>query len=277
MRDDNQERRLPDNALLPGPTSSATGVELLYEAVEADNSLLYSKEITPEFADEIIRNRQQSLETLYPKVTQAQAPANKIKICVIFDTPGPWFAHCVESVLYQDYPNFDVIFVDNGSNDGSHARVPQGDSRVTLIRNATKRSWNACLRQCLARQCAPGDIIFPLDGASRLAYCDALMTVNDFFNSYECALMYGQYKFVSGQLGWTIPIVNPETSSALKAAGFAPLPVIFRRRLFDELGAKTGAAGESDQPALSHALLAQAGLTRARFSDHILMVIKSDS
>jgi GT2 family glycosyltransferase len=46
--------------------------------------------------------------------------------------------NCMQSVLNTDYPNFEVIFVDNASVDGSYQSVVRqfgGDNRVLMVRN----------------------------------------------------------------------------------------------------------------------------------------------
>lgn len=44
---------------------------------------------------------------------------------------------CLQSLRKLDYPNYDVVLVDNGSNDGTPARVRARYSNVTVIENET--------------------------------------------------------------------------------------------------------------------------------------------
>ncbi|MET0625053.1 MAG: glycosyltransferase [Pyrinomonadaceae bacterium] len=253
-------------------------------AVEVCNSLLHARGLPPGLVEKVIASRALSLEALYPKVTRPPERDNKIKVCVPFHNPGPRLDACVMSLLYQEYQKFEVVFIDDASADGSHARIPQGDARVTLIRNETRQGRGVSLRRCVESLCEPEDVVFPLDGSHRLAYCDALKTVNDFFNSYDCSVMYGQYRYASGALGLTVPLVTRATFDALREAGHAPTPFIFRARAYQEaLAEDTGprsarvwrgdAQDESEWHALCYALLEKSGARSSRFSDHILAVV----
>jgi len=55
---------------------------------------------------------------------------------------------CLESLARQDYPNFEVIVVDNGSNDGSVEQALACDFR--LIQNSTNRGFCAANNQGIA-------------------------------------------------------------------------------------------------------------------------------
>ena len=62
---------------------------------------------------------------------------------------------CLESLARQDYPNFEVIVVDNGSTDGSLDLV--GQTSVRPIRNSTNRGFCAANNQGIAA--AQGEFI----------------------------------------------------------------------------------------------------------------------
>jgi len=246
------------------------------QAVKAYNLLLHGGRIPRDQVGAVIRSRALSLEALYPKLPGAPAREHRVKLFIYSQDPGQLLEKCLLGLLNQDYENFHAVFFDDRSTDGSHSRIPQDDGRVTLVRGAARRGWDACLRQFFERHCEPDDLVFPLDATDRLAYCDALTTVNEFFNSYGCAAMYGQYKFSSGLLGLTVPVTDAEAAGALREAGHPLTPFVFRRSLYDELTAAHDAAWQAGEHALYDALLARAGPQRARFSDHILTVVTAD-
>src|SRR5258708_1846932 len=68
-------------------------------------------------------------------------------------------SRCVDSVLLQDYDDFEVILVDDGSTDTGHGFAPN-DSRIVSIRNPINLGPAAARNLAVAR--AGGDlIVFP--------------------------------------------------------------------------------------------------------------------
>ena len=49
---------------------------------------------------------------------------NKIKIIVPFYNPGKFLDRCVNSLLTQDYDNYEILFIDDCSSDGSFSKIP---------------------------------------------------------------------------------------------------------------------------------------------------------
>jgi len=246
------------------------------QAVAINNTLLFQSDIPADVAAQVIHNRELSLEALYPKVAQPPATNNKIKVFVYFRSPGRWLLECLDSLKFQDYEVFQVYFADDGCSDSPPFSIPADHGNVTLTRNETSLGWSDCLHACLTHGDAD-DLIFPLDG--RLAYCDALTIVNEFFNSYDCSIMYGQYKYSSGELGLTFPIINPDVSNVLRKLGYSPVPFIFRCRAYQELVSDASALSllscseDTAQRALYYALLDHCGLDQARFSNQILTIM----
>src|SRR5258708_29908045 len=72
-------------------------------------------------------------------------------------------SRCVDSVLLQDYDDFEVILVDDGSTDTGHGFAPN-DSRIVSIRNPINLGPAAARNLAVAR--AGGDLIVFLDSAS---------------------------------------------------------------------------------------------------------------
>jgi glycosyltransferase involved in cell wall biosynthesis len=55
---------------------------------------------------------------------------NKIKVIIPFYNPGDLMDNCIASVLTQDYDNFEVLFIDDASIDGSYDKIPAGTYKV---------------------------------------------------------------------------------------------------------------------------------------------------
>lgn len=258
------------------------------QAIEINNRLLCGDELPPHLIEQVIQNRRFSLDVLCPPKQSPSERTNKIKVCVMIETPGPFLDNCVESLLFQDYQAFEMIFIDNGANQDWARKIPPDDPRITLIHSDTPRGWTACLDECLTRYCEPDDIIFPLDGNDWLENVDSLSMVNQLFNKYEPMILYGQYRYSSGHLGHTIPFSGEAAFAALREFWHFFNPFIFRAALYREL---TGFDPELNclkddkglwlndvgANALYYALLETAGLRRSCFNDSTLTVFNLDS
>jgi len=81
----------------------------------------------------------------------------KVSVVVPFYNPEPYFRQCVESVLAQDYGNFDVVLVNNKSTDGAAEiadEFARRDPRVRVVHNQTflnqQANHNEAMRQMAA-------------------------------------------------------------------------------------------------------------------------------
>ena len=255
-------------------------------SIKINNLLLCSRETPANLINRIIQNRQFSLDALYPKKENSTKQSNKIKVCVPFHNPGPHLDSCVESLLLQDYENFELIFIDDGSNDDYSAKIPLEDERVTLIRHKKRQGWVACLHEALTQYCEPDDIVFPLSGSNWLAEDDALKTINNFFQDYACQVMYGQFHYSSGHAGLAMPLPDEASLRSLREGWHCLTPFIFRCSLFRSLAAVDpeydclkDENGEwlTTENAVNYALLEKAGLSASRFNDQVLMVVNLES
>jgi glycosyltransferase involved in cell wall biosynthesis len=156
---------------------------------------------------------------------------NKIKIIVPFYNPGNFLDRCVNSLLTQDYDNYEILFIDDSSTDGSFAKIPsvkyktneEGeflkddngepiiDKMHPLLSN-TKclniNAWKSGERVTALpnihngiMQFAdnPDDIVIILDGDDFLFNRTVLSDINDFYvKNTECWLMYGSSKVTNG-------------------------------------------------------------------------------
>ena len=75
-----------------------------------------------------------------------------ISIVIVNYNAGAWLPRCLDYIAQQTYPYWEVIIVDNASQDGSLALVENRD-RVTIIRNRENRGFAAAQNQGIAIAC----------------------------------------------------------------------------------------------------------------------------
>ncbi|MBZ9577952.1 glycosyltransferase family 2 protein [Patescibacteria group bacterium] len=98
---------------------------------------------------------------------------------------------CLDSLLYQDYKDFEAIIVDNSSKDGTVALVKRDYPEVNLIENP--RNFGACGARNQAIEASSGEWILILD-------CDVILE-KDFFSKVLKAI---------GDLSPEIGILQPK-------------------------------------------------------------------
>jgi len=105
-----------------------------------------------------------------------------------------WIERTVESVLNQDYDNFELIIVDNGSTDGSLEKIKAiNDTRILILKEP--KNGVSCARN-LGLEHAKSDWVAFLD-ADDLWDARFLSTINRLIDSYsECVLFGTNYHFL---------------------------------------------------------------------------------
>ena len=120
---------------------------------------------------------------------------NKITIVTTFFNPGKYFDNCLSSVLNQKYDNFNWCITDDGSTDGTFEKIPN-DKRIVKIKNdIRKKDALPNIHYFLTELCQSDDIYVNLDGDDWLINKHVLSYINDFYNEYNCMMMYGQCRW----------------------------------------------------------------------------------
>ena len=157
---------------------------------------------------------------------------NKIKVIVPFYNPGNFLELCVNSLLTQNYENYEVLFIDDSSNDGAAGLyIPQQlpkkkengeneldengnvvfyNSHPILDKTKCKKTlyWRSGFRMTALPNIHngivqfatdPDDIVVILDGDDWLLNKNCLSYINDFYNNNpECWMMYGSSLWTNG-------------------------------------------------------------------------------
>lgn len=121
---------------------------------------------------------------------------------------------CIESVLAQSYPHWEMIIVDDGSTDGTWAIVQRyavRDRRIKAFQQANKGIWSLAETYNFALEQSCGELITVLEGDDTWIQ-DKLEIQVPFHLSQKCALSFGRVKLIN-EVGETIGAVCfPDTA-----------------------------------------------------------------
>lgn len=193
---------------------------------------------------------------------------NKIKVIIPFYNPGKYLDMCINSVLTQNYDNYEVLFIDDCSNDGSYEKIPactfktddagnpaydekgelvikdmpgilkttkcknvmawRSSSRVTALPNIHNGIMNFCKD--------PDDIVVILDGDDWLMGKNVLSYINDFYNQNECWMMYGSSKWTDGRPCCSRPYTEEEFKNLRRTPFKVSHIRTFRSGIYRQIG-----------------------------------------
>ena len=238
------------------------------EAIETANRLLQNRTLTSELVDKVILNRSFSLEALFPRRTVEVARSSRIIACILLDESDSLTAACLKSLRAQEHKDLRVVVVQNGAASDAQETLAE-EAMFAFKRSPERLSWAACLRLA-ADDARADDILFLMQGSDRLLNAASLGHVASHFESYDCGLMYGQFRWSDGSRGNAAPLAsqqelqdgNEDSGQDGKERSLVPLAV--RCSLLREAGL-TDAATPFD-------LLRSAGFKRIRFNDEVLLV-----
>ncbi len=191
---------------------------------------------------------------------------NKIKVIIPFYNPGDYFDMCINSVLTQDYDNYEVLFIDDSSTDDSYKKIPdctyQTNEKNEPVRNEkgeliiteihpileiTKclkvNAWKSNRRlTALANihnaiinfSTEPDDIIFILYGDDWLVNKNVLNKINQHYNEHDCLLTYGSSKLSDGKKCYSSNYLEKEFPIIRRVTPKFSHPLTFRKSLYNK-------------------------------------------
>src|SRR3990167_3739578 len=105
------------------------------------------------------------------------------------------------SALAQDYNNFEVIFIDDSSTDGTFERANQisttifKGSPIKLFQNKKRKGALENYFYAIHNYCRDDSVVVTLDGDDWLANNNVLKKLDDIYTSNNCWLTYGQFRY----------------------------------------------------------------------------------
>ena len=235
------------------------------QAIETANRMLRNVNLYAVLQEQVVRNRQFSLDALYPPRTENPAATSRVLVCMSLEDDAGVLEHWMETLLQQSGVAFQAILIDNASTCDWNGRIPTQHPRFEQSRFALKRSdrrlaWAEWL-QLAAEHAAPDDILLPLAADDRLADDTALRAVSEHFSRFDCEAMMAQFLWEEGARGNALPFSSSEELAAATSPQSPPV-IAFRKRLLDQI-----AQSELPPGATPINLLQHAGFDRIRFTD----------
>lgn len=142
---------------------------------------------------------------------------NQIKIITPFYNPGDFLEQCVSSIITQKYDNFQVIFIDDCSTDGSFEKLPRNYDKSIIIKNNIRKTALENIHDAIVNYCEPDDIVVLVDGDDHLPNKNVLSYINDYYNQNDCWVMYGQAIWSTGQKGFATKYTKEEFDNLRKS------------------------------------------------------------
>ena len=130
-----------------------------------------------------------------------EAPNEKSFVIVIpSHNNSDWYQKNLDSVFNQRYTNFRIIYISDGSTDGTAELVENyvkqwgQDHRFTLIKNLERHGALSCICRAIF-SCEKNEIIVDLDGNDWLAHDQVLSILNRTYEDPDVWMTYGQFMF----------------------------------------------------------------------------------
>ena len=127
---------------------------------------------------------------------------NKIKVIVPFYNPGRFLEQCVATAMSQKYDNYEVIFVDDMSTDGSYDKLPHDNPKAKIIKNTIRKTALENIHDTIMNHCEEDDIVVLLDGDDWFPNKKVLQYVDEQYSEHDCWIMYGQASWTDGRRGF---------------------------------------------------------------------------
>lgn len=121
---------------------------------------------------------------------------NRIKIIIPSYNNTDWVEYNIASVLNQTYTNYEVLYIDDASQDDTFDKVSQAVGSLPnwqLKRNETNQGATANYFDHLDKFVEDSDIVVHLDGDDWLYDENVLEQLNNFYNEKDCWMTYGGF------------------------------------------------------------------------------------
>jgi glycosyltransferase involved in cell wall biosynthesis len=252
------------------------------EAVTAFNEVLKWESLPEWVEDSAMRGRILALDRIYKKQMDPATRNNRIKVIVPYRNAGNFLEKCIETLLNQQYSDFEIILIDDASDDGATDALP-ADPGVRLLRQHFRKGAAFNLYSAITRFCDPEDIVVCVDGDDWLEGEDVLDHINQVYNTYDCWVMYGQFRYSDGSRGFSQPFASETEFKTLRDEWRTSHIRTFRAGLFLSIASQDPEYSclkdnegnwltSATDAAIMFPLLEMAGFGKVIYNDKILYV-----
>lgn len=123
---------------------------------------------------------------------------NKFNVVVPVYNAEQWIGKCLDSIVSQDYPYFDIIVIDDDSTDNTYDIIKSYN--VYSIKNKARKGALANIVKGI--ECIGKDIVVTIDGDDYLADKTVFSHLNEVYNE-NVWMTYGSFAPVSGRYSGT--------------------------------------------------------------------------
>jgi glycosyltransferase involved in cell wall biosynthesis len=120
---------------------------------------------------------------------------NHISIVISTRNSVNYVDKCLESALSQKYSDYEIIFIDAQSNDGTYERAKSyevNNKNIRVIQNDVRKYQGENI--LIGTKMSPhNSIIVTLDGDDWLSNENVLSKINSVYNETDCWMTYGTY------------------------------------------------------------------------------------
>ena len=146
----------------------------------------------------------------------------------------PWLAETLDSVLQSDYPDFEVILMDDGSTDGTVRIAQEYALYHPNLRVYTQSNAGVCAARNAAVQHAQGTYIFPLDADDRISPSFLGHAVSTLQADPEVKVVYSRAEYFGDRTGeWQL---KPYSLQLLARKNMIPISAMYRKADWERVG-----------------------------------------
>ncbi|MFI3321497.1 MAG: glycosyltransferase family A protein [Rikenellaceae bacterium] len=107
----------------------------------------------------------------------------------------------LDSILSSDYPNFEVVVVDDGSSDNSYQIAKQYAAKDGRVRAFTQKNGGVCVARNFAIENARGEFILPVDSDDLISSDYLTMAMDIILADSEVRVVAPNGEFFGGRQG----------------------------------------------------------------------------